>query len=59
MIKIAVYGKGGIGKSTTVSNLAAALRREGPSRDADRLRPEGGLHDASDPRREKCRRRWG
>ena len=25
MIKIAVYGKGGIGKSTTVSNLAAAL----------------------------------
>lgn len=25
MIKIAVYGKGGIGKSTTVSNLSAAL----------------------------------
>ena len=25
MIKIAVYGKGGIGKSTTVSNVAAAL----------------------------------
>ena len=25
MIKIAVYGKGGIGKSTTVSNIAAAL----------------------------------
>ena len=25
MIKLAVYGKGGIGKSTTVSNLAAAL----------------------------------
>lgn len=25
MIKVAVYGKGGIGKSTTVSNVAAAL----------------------------------
>ena len=25
MIKIAVYGKGGIGKSTTVSNISAAL----------------------------------
>ena len=25
MIKIAIYGKGGIGKSTTTSNLAAAL----------------------------------
>lgn len=25
MIKIAIYGKGGIGKSTTVSNMAAAL----------------------------------
>lgn len=29
MIKIAVYGKGGIGKSTTVSNLAAALSEKG------------------------------
>lgn len=29
MIKIAVYGKGGIGKSTTVSNMAAALAEEG------------------------------
>lgn len=29
MIKIAVYGKGGIGKSTTVSNMAAALAEKG------------------------------
>lgn len=29
MIKIAIYGKGGIGKSTTVSNMAAALAEKG------------------------------
>ena len=29
MIKIAVYGKGGIGKSTVTSNLAAAFARLG------------------------------
>lgn len=29
MIKIAVYGKGGIGKSTTVSNVSAALAEKG------------------------------
>ena len=29
MKKIAIYGKGGIGKSTTVSNLSAALAAEG------------------------------
>lgn len=28
MIKIAIYGKGGIGKSTTTSNLSAALSKE-------------------------------
>ena len=29
MIKIAIYGKGGIGKSTTISNLSAVLARRG------------------------------
>lgn len=29
MIKLAVYGKGGIGKSTTVSNISAALAKGG------------------------------
>ena len=29
MLKIAVYGKGGIGKSTTVSHVAAALAEKG------------------------------
>ena len=29
MIKIAFYGKGGIGKSTTVSNISAALAQKG------------------------------
>ena len=29
MLKIAVYGKGGIGKSTTTSNLSAALAKKG------------------------------
>ena len=29
MIKLAIYGKGGIGKSTTVSNLSAALADKG------------------------------
>lgn len=29
MIKIAVYGKGGIGKSTTISNLSVALSKKG------------------------------
>ena len=29
MIKIAIYGKGGIGKSTTTSNMAAALAKKG------------------------------
>ena len=29
MVKIAIYGKGGIGKSTTTSNLSAALSKLG------------------------------
>lgn len=29
MLKIAVYGKGGIGKSTMTSNLSAAFARSG------------------------------
>ena len=29
MVRIAVYGKGGIGKSTTVSNMSAALAERG------------------------------
>jgi nitrogenase iron protein NifH len=29
MKKIAIYGKGGIGKSTTVSNVAAAMAAMG------------------------------
>ena len=32
-----VYGKGGIGKSTTSSNLSAALRQQGQARAADRV----------------------
>ena len=29
MIKVAIYGKGGIGKSTVTANLAAALAMRG------------------------------
>ena len=31
MRKIAIYGKGGIGKSTTTSNIAAAFSEKGLS----------------------------
>ena len=36
----AVYGKGGIGKSTTSSNLSVAFAKLGQAGSADRLRPE-------------------
>ena len=37
--QIAIYGKGGIGKSTTTQNLTAGLVEQGKPR--CRLRPEG------------------
>lgn len=37
MRKLAIYGKGGIGKSTTVSNVAAALAEAGREGHADWL----------------------
>ena len=49
--QIAIYGKGGIGKSTTTQNTVAGAglpRQEGHDR---RLRPEGGLHPP-DPARQ-------
>ena len=51
MRQIAIYGKGGIGKSTTTQNTVAALADAGKERHDRRLRPQGGL-DASDPERE-------
>ena len=40
----AVYGKGGIGKSTTSSNLSVGVQQAGQARAADRLRPEARQH---------------
>ena len=51
MRQIAIYGKGGIGKSTTTQNLVAASRRGGPQVHDHRLRPQGGL-DAAHPQPE-------
>jgi light-independent protochlorophyllide reductase subunit L len=39
----AIYGKGGIGKSTTSSNLSVAFSQAGQARAADRLRPQARL----------------
>jgi nitrogenase iron protein NifH len=44
MIKLAIYGKGGIGKSTMTGNLAAAFAAAGQAGHSDRLRPQGGFH---------------
>jgi nitrogenase iron protein NifH len=46
----AIYGKGGIGKSTTTQNLVAGLA-EGQEGDDRRLRPQGGF-DPPDPARQ-------
>ena len=37
MLKVAIYGKGGIGKSTVTSNLAAAFCVHGQEGYPDRL----------------------
>ncbi len=37
---IAIYGKGGIGKSFTLANLSHMMAEHGQARVADRLRPE-------------------
>ena len=49
MIKIAVYGKGGIGKSTTVSNVAAALAEKGLT--VMQLRSKSRFHDSASSRK--------
>jgi len=39
MRKVAIYGKGGIGKSTTTQNTVAALAEMGPPCTGGGLRP--------------------
>ncbi len=62
MVNIAVYGKGGIGKSTTVSNMAAALSEAGltvmqigcdPKADSTKTLRGGGKKTVLDLVREK------
>lgn len=45
--QIAFYGKGGIGKSTVVSNIAAALADDGDRVTGGGLRSKIGLHSKS------------
>lgn len=54
MIKIAVYGKGGIGKSTTVSNIAAALAEKGLTVMQIGCRPKSRLHHPAPPRKDNA-----
>ena len=39
-LTLAVYGKGGIGKSTTSCNISTALAKRGKKSTTNRLRPE-------------------
>ena len=50
---IAIYGKGGIGKSFTLANLSYMMAQQGKQRAADRLRPEE-RHDLAAVRRPRC-----
>ena len=47
MRKVAIYGKGGIGKSTTTQNTVAGAGRDGQEGHGRRLRPQGRLHAAA------------
>ena len=51
MRKIAIYGKGGIGKSTTTSNVGGGVFGSGIPGITDRLRPKGGFHQKPDSRK--------
>jgi nitrogenase iron protein NifH len=44
MRKVAIYGKGGIGKSTTTQNTVAGAGRDGQEGDGRRLRSQGRFH---------------